>query len=266
MVPERVPQAIAPSAASTAAFVGIVLALCVLVVLGVWRTSPTERRTRRTAGAALGVVAVLVASAILAESGAVRALAGGLAFLLYPAFWNGLALALALSPIGKSLAQALPVAALVGVQAFRLPLELVLHSWYVQGVLPVQMTYSGHNFDIVTGGLAVVVGLFSWRRTPPRVLIWGFNLIGLALLVAVVRIALLSSPVPFRSYLEGPPVELAFHAPYTWILPICVAGALFGHVLTFRWLLQRSEPAGRDAARAPLAEASRGASGHSARE
>jgi hypothetical protein len=56
------------------------------------------------------------------------------------------------------------------------------------------------------------------------------------LLVNVARVAAFSSPVPFRSYLEGPPVLLAFHVPFVWIVPICVGGALFGHLLVFRRL------------------------------
>jgi hypothetical protein len=63
-----------------------------------------------------------------------------------------------------------------------------------------------------------------------------FNVVGFALLVNVARIAAFSSPVPFRTYLQDPPVLLAFHFPYGWIVPICVGGALFGHLLAFRWL------------------------------
>ena len=66
--------------------------------------------------------------------------------------------------------------------------------------------------------------------------ILGFNVLGVGLLVAVIRIALLSLPWTLRSYMNDPRVELVFHAPHTWILPVCVAGALWGHVLVFRWL------------------------------
>jgi hypothetical protein len=46
----------------------------------------------------------------------------------------------------------------------------------------------------------------------------------------------LSSPVPFRTYLDDPPLLLAYHAPYGWIVPICVGGALIGHILVLRRL------------------------------
>lgn len=239
MDPADLPAMKAPSFGSTLAFVAIVAVVCALFVLGVRRVSEPKARRSDTLRAALGVLAVLALSALAAEAGWVRALSGRALFLLFPLAWLGLALAVALSPLGARLAARLPLAALVGFQAFRLPLELVLHGWYEQGVLPVQMTYRGHNFDIVTGVLAVVVSIGSWRGLLPRAAAWAFNLIGLGLLAAVVRIAVLSSPVPFRRYLNEPAVLLAFHAPYVWIIPICVAGALLGHVVTFRALLRR---------------------------
>jgi len=69
-----------------------------------------------------------------------------------------------------------------------------------------------------------------------------FNLIGLPLLVNVARIAALPSPVPFRSYLQGPPVLLAFHLPYGFIAPFCVGRALFGQRLVFRWPARAGAP------------------------
>jgi hypothetical protein len=141
----------------------------------------------------------------------------------------------AFSPLGTRLLH-LPLATLVGFQVFRLPLELVLHSWAEQGALPPQMTYEGHNFDIVTGLLALPAAWIAARRPHARAPVLAFNLIGLALLVNVARIAAFSSPVPFRSYLNDPPVLLGFNFPFGWIVPICVGGALFGHLLVFRAL------------------------------
>ena len=66
---------------------------------------------------------------------------------------------LARSRSARASSSGLPIAALVGVQAFRLPLELVLARWKNQGVIPVQMTFEGHNFDIVTGVLALVTAV-----------------------------------------------------------------------------------------------------------
>lgn len=173
-------------------------------------------------------------------------LTGLASFLMHPALpapltmaffvgCNATAAALAFSPVGARLARGLAPVWLVAPQALRLPLELVLHEWAEQGVIPVQMTFEGHNFDIVTGTLALVLGLYALWRVPPPGAVLAVNALGLALLAAVGTIAVLSTPTPLRAY-EGPPLLLAYHFPYGWIVPMCVAAALFAHLVAFRAL------------------------------
>ena len=54
-------------------------------------------------------------------------------------------------------------------------------------------------------------------------------------------IAVLSSPFPFRMFFNEPAVQLIFYVPYGWILPMCVAPALAGHVVLFRWLARGAD-------------------------
>lgn len=232
---------VAPSAGSTVAFVCIVLALAILFVVGVERAGralgdPPDRRRRAVLAAAVGMIGWLAITGWMSGSGVLEAPGMPPRAMIFFVGVNATALVVACTRVGTKMIDGLPIAALVGVQAFRLPLELVLHQWYAEGVLPVQMTYEGDNFDIVTGILALVVGLLVWTRGPSRMLVLGFNLVGAALLLRVMSIAVLSVPTPLRTYWNDPPVLLAFHFPYGWIVPICVAGALFGHVLVFRWL------------------------------
>ena len=86
---------------------------------------------------------------------------------LFLLLMNAAALAFSLSPLGLSLATGLPLQALVGFQGFRLVLELVLHSWAEQGTIPTTMTWSGQNFDIVSGIVALILAPFAvrWRFT-----------------------------------------------------------------------------------------------------
>lgn len=230
-----------PSATSSAAFVLIVLTLAVLFVLGARRAAggsknPAAAR-RASVRVSLGVGALLAGTAYLGSSGALLSLVGGPAVVAYPLLCNALGLGLALSPLGRRFAERVPVAALVGFQSFRLPLELVLHSWYEQGVMPVQMTYAGDNLDIVTGCLALVTGLLLWRGRAGRGSVLAFNVVGLGLLLNVMSVAIRSLPGPLRAYAADPPLLLPLQAPYTWIVSICVAGALFGHVVALRWWL-----------------------------
>ena len=236
-----IPPMVQPSAASTAAFVGVVAAVVVMLVVGTHAAGPSLREapdyTRRwTQGTAAALAVWLAVTAAISGSGVLEAPVLPPRALFFMVGTNLAAVIFAFSRAGTRLVAGLPVAALVGFHAFRLPLELVLHRWWAEGVVPVQMTYAGRNLDIVTGILGLVVGLVLWRHGPSRSLVWLFNLVGFALLVNVASIAVLSSPVPFRSFTNDPPVLLVFHAPYGWIVPLCVAPALAGHLLLFRWL------------------------------
>jgi hypothetical protein len=218
------------------------VAVCLLVVLGVvviYRSSSHSPRVWRPVAVGLG--AWMLISYVLASSGALRELAGSMKLGAYVGGSNLAALVLALSPVSAAVASRASAWMLVAFQGFRLPLELILHHWFEIGVMPIQMTYEGANFDIVTGVAAVSVatvlllGKLSERSTWWWVL--SFNVLGFLLLLRVMSIAVQSAPWPLRTFENEPAVVLPFYAPFTWIVPVCVAGALWGHVVTFRWLV-----------------------------
>jgi hypothetical protein len=140
-------------------------------------------------------------------------------------------------------AAGVPLAALVGVQAFRFPLELAMHRAYEEGLMPVQMSYSGRNFDIVTGVTAILVaGLLLAGRMPA----WGvrlWNWMGLALLVNIVVIANLSTPTPFRVFMNEPANVWISRAPFVWLPAVMVLTALLGHIVVLRRLRLKEQPA-----------------------
>ena len=206
--------------------------------LAVWlvRLSATPaRRTAWTWRAALVVGLWLAGHAALAASGLLSLETVPPPALAYLAITLGLGAWVAASAVGKRLAT-LPMAALVGLMAFRVPLELILHALYDAGLVPVQMTWSGLNFDVVTGLSAALLALFLWRRPVSDAVVTAWNVAGSALLVTVVAIAVLSAPLPIRQFHEGPPLVLVFHAPYNWIVNVHVLTALVGHLVIFRKL------------------------------
>lgn len=242
---DSLPPFVVPSVGSTASFVAIVLGLCWAWIWAVRRAWPA-RANVMSVRAALALSLCLGATSMLAGAGAFARLAGSPAVMTYLLVCNTVAIGLAASKVGRRFAEAIPIAALVGVQSFRLPLELVLHSWYEQGTLPIQMTFSGANWDIITGSLAPLIALASLRgerRTQWRLSAL-FNVVGFGLLMRVTWIAARSLPSPLRTFPEEPPVLLPFFAPYTWIVPMCVSGALFAHLVVGRWLWQNRAAAG----------------------
>ncbi len=230
---------VAPSATTTIVFVAICLGLVALFVRAASNGpngEPPDQTRRWVLGTAAFAAIYLLVTVLPAAMGAFQPNQSPPLVVPFLIVCLLVSVVLSMSRVGARVANHIPIYALVGFQAFRLPLELILHAWYNQGVLPVQMTFSGHNFDIVTGILALVLGGWAYFRSVPKALIFGFNLIGSVLLLIVIAIAVTSTPVPIRQYWNEPAVLLAFHAPYVWIVPVCVGGALFGHIVLFRRL------------------------------
>lgn len=230
------------SAWSLLLFVTLLLAVlfCVVYAVGLaWRNdgaSPPQVLSVRIktgvscAAVALGV-GVAVSSGILESNQPIPRAIVLMATTLVAAT------GLAFSAFGARLARGLSLFSLVAFQSFRLPLELILHQWYLEGTIPVQMTYSGSNFDILSGLGALFVASVLYYRPGSRALAWVFAVVGFALLLLVIVTAIRCQPFfPAQAPLT-PPLLVGYHLPYAWILPFAVGVALCAHILLFRRLL-----------------------------
>lgn len=139
------------------------------------------------------------------------------------------------SSLGTLLVRGLPLWALVGSQVFRFPLELLMHRAYVEGMMPVQMSYSGWNYDVVTGISAGLFGLWLARGSAPRVIVGAWNVLGLLLLANIVTIAILSTPL-FRWFGDDRLNTFVAYPPFVWLPAVLVTAALMGHILVWRRL------------------------------
>jgi hypothetical protein len=218
---------------------GIALALSVLFVAATWRTGdglqPGARR-RRTILAGVGIAIWLAAMAAAALSGLLgRFDVRPPPMVIWFASMVVMTLALAWSPFGRRFADKLPFVALIGFQAFRLPLELIMHRAVVADIMPNVMSYTGYNFDIITGATALPLALYAWRRPIPRWLIALWNATGQILLLVIAGVAVAASPI-FRAFGDDQLNVWVTEFPYVWIA-VMVAAALFGHVVTMRKLV-----------------------------
>jgi hypothetical protein len=221
----------------------IALALAALFVWGVAFTATPEARGRQALYAAGGAVAFLGYVAVLALSGALaRFDLRPPPFLLWVLSTVAFALGVGLSPLGRRLAAGLPFAALVGFQAFRLPLELVMHRAADDGVMPSIMSYGGYNFDIVSGITAAILSIFLLRGKVPRGVILAWNILGSVLLAVIVTVAFLASPL-VRAFGEDQINSWITQFPYAW-MSVMVGAALLGHLLVARKLSAQKAPAG----------------------
>jgi len=163
------------------------------------------------------------------------------------ALWVGIAS----SRVGRALAS-LPLAALIGFHAFRLPLELLMHAAASAGVMPVQMSFSGWNFDIVTGATAVLIAPLTALGVAPRRLLLAWNALGSVTLLVIVAIAVASAPpwLAFGADAAHANTWVAY-APFIWLPTVLVAAAAAGHVVLWRRLLRADGAASIVSNRAP---------------
>lgn len=222
-------------------FILVVLGMLVHAVTAIGSRAELRLFTRAIACILL-VVGWLLIPAVLAASGTLDRYSP----LPAPALLMVLAVSIAtvavvFSPVGTALSR-ISLVWLVGFQAFRIPVEWWLHRLYLEGVVPVQMTYAGRNFDVVTGVTALALGGWLAIGHPPRIAVLLWNILGFLLLFNIVTIAVLSTPVPFRYFLDGPANRLPSTFPHVWLPTFLVQAALAGHLLVLRAL--RSHPHG----------------------
>lgn len=199
----------------------------------VWKVKAGAAATRFAGAATLWAAGCLALGAFGVLSAQPRLL-----MLLMPCM-TLLVLGLARSRLGQALSTA-PLWLLVLMQSFRLPLELLMHEAAKQGVMPPQMSFGsgGMNYDILTGVSGLGLGLYLKFFTPKnaRTLVALWNVFGTVLLVAIVVIAVLSTPLVG---VFAVPNTWIFFAPYVWLPAVLVASALLGHALIFRRLVSR---------------------------
>ena len=222
----------------------------ILVLMLSWGTAAAARRTgappdkaQQWAGSVTlaGLTWMLVTFAI-AQTGVLRQ------FERRPPPFAWLVLAIlalgftiAFSPLGRRLATGLPLWVLIASQSFRLPLELAMHGMYERGVMPEQMSYSGYNFDIVTGTSAIVVAILVKTGVGGTRLAAVWNIVGLALLVNIVTIAIASTPA-FAAFGPDRLNVWVMDPPFVWLPAVMVLAALAGHLLVFRALARSGRP------------------------
>jgi hypothetical protein len=134
------------------------------------------------------------------------------------------------------LLNALSPAWIVGFQAFRVAMEIILWQLFLAGIIPVQMTFEGRNFDILVGLTAPIVAWLMVRKRISRTALIAWNLVSLLILLNIVVVAVLSTPVPFRVFMNEPANTVILSFPFVWLPTVVVPIAFLGHIASLRML------------------------------
>ena len=135
----------------------------------------------------------------------------------------------------------LPLTALTVIHVIRIPVELCLLWLHQSGQVPVEMTFEGRNFDILSGLTAPLVYFLAFRNgNVNRKLLFVWNLGALLLLTNIVTIAVLAFPSPFQMVgLDQPNIGVTYF-PFIWLPAVIVPIVFFCHVASI-WKLVSSD-------------------------
>ncbi len=134
-----------------------------------------------------------------------------------------------------ALIQAIPMRWTAYLQSFRIVVEVLILLTFYQGILPIEATFEGYNFDILLGVSALVVGFFITKE--PRKyfkFLRAWNTLGILMVVFVAFIVASSLYKPDIWGHAYPTVSMRFlEMPYLLLPGFLAPLAIFTHVISF---------------------------------
>jgi len=221
-------------------FLGFVAIMAVIVVALV-----AHYLNGRTA---LGVLAALSAwfiyAGLLGYSGVIRnttVRSPGIVFLVVPVvvFLFLFLVMMAGSTAGARLALTFPLWIILGVQSFRIVVELFLHQLWIDGLVPKMLTFDGANVDIYIGASAALIAWLSTKGWWGMRVALAWNVLGLLALANVVIRAVLTAPGPLNLIHAEVPNRMMGTFPFLFIPGFFVPLAIVLHLLAIRALSTR---------------------------
>ena len=213
--------------------------LCLLYLSGasIILAALTARYLRERLKALLiGLPLWLLYVGLLSYSGVVSNAARppGIVYVVFPAVLF-VVIVFVLSGAEAGIASAFPLWVILGMQTFRVGVELLLHRLSVDGLAPRMVTYQGGNVDIWIGLSAPLIGWISTRGRRGELLALGWNIAGLLSLANAITISALTAPG--LNLIHSEVANMAIGAfPFTYIAGFFAPLAMALHALSIRGL------------------------------
>lgn len=138
----------------------------------------------------------------------------------------------------KNFIERLPLKTLTLLSVIRIPVELVILWLFQTGQMPRAMTFTGWNFDIISGLSAPLIVWLAFRNNKlnrPLLIIWHIG--ALLLLINIVAIAIMALPTPVQQIAFDQPNRAVMFFPFIWLPSIVVPIVFFSHLAALRQLL-----------------------------
>jgi hypothetical protein len=158
----------------------------------------------------------------------------GIVYVALPAVLFVL-LVFAFSSAGARIASAFPIWVIIGMQGFRIGVELLLHRLWAEGLAPRMVTYEGGNIDILIGLSAPLIAWISTRGHRGERLALGWNVVGLLTLANAITLSALTAPGLNLIHSEVPDMAIGAF-PFTYVAGFFAPLAMALHALSIRGL------------------------------
>lgn len=139
----------------------------------------------------------------------------------------------------NTLIREIPSSWLVYIQSFRILIEVFLWMLLARNIIPVQMTFEGLNYDILTGLSAPLVAYYALSQNKwPRIVAVLWNIAGLLLVTNIFLVSFLSTPGPLRQFFNEPPNTMVAYFPFVWLPAFIVPFAYLMHILSIKQIVK----------------------------
>jgi hypothetical protein len=126
---------------------------------------------------------------------------------------------------------------LVRIQGLRIVTELLFWLGFKAGFVPIQMTFSWLNYDIIVGLSALIASQVFFMRRVRKTELFVWNLFGIVSISYLIFIAIASLPDAslqlFRSAVSS---EFLMQAPFIWLLGFIYPFFILMHICSLRQL------------------------------
>ena len=141
---------------------------------------------------------------------------------------------------GRKFIDSLPLINITYLNVVRIPVEIVLFWLYLNKAVPVLLTFTGRNFDIIAGFTAPFIAYYGFKKgmlSRKFILVWNFICLGL--LMNIVVDAVLSIPSPIQKFGFDQPNIAVLNFPFSWLPTFIVPIVFFGHLVAIRQLSKK---------------------------
>ena len=137
--------------------------------------------------------------------------------------------------------QSIPIHWTIFYQSFRIIAEILLFSTFIKGIIPIEATFEGFNYDIAIGISALLLGFLVYRTGDKYITflrLW--NILGIVMILIVAMIIATNIYQPQIWGYEHPSVQKEFvQLPYLLIPGFLAPSAIFVHLIS---LIQLNKP------------------------